>query len=99
MQPTAIAITAAISITSSQPPVCTSSPKTNTPKKALISASPRVSGGWTATSEPACRPFCSRNSAPTPATAAPYSCQEVKNGSMPSDRAAIALFSSVAVSA
>ena len=99
MQPMAIAITATIWTTSSQPPVCTSSPKTVTPKQALISASPRVSGGWTATSEPACRPFCSRNSAPTPATAVAYSCQELKNGPMPRDRAATALFISVAVSA
>jgi hypothetical protein len=99
MQPMVIAITATISITSSQPSVRTFSPKTVTPKQALISASPRVSGGWTATSEPACRAFCSRNSAPTPATAAPYSCQEEKNGPMPTDRAATALFNSVAVSA
>jgi len=58
-----------------------------------------VSGGWTATSDPACRAFCSRKSAPTPATAVAYSCQEVKNGAIPCDRAATALFSSVAVSA
>jgi hypothetical protein len=58
-----------------------------------------VSGGWTATSEPACRAFCSRNSAPTPATAVAYSCQELKNGTIPRSRAATALFSSVAVSA
>jgi hypothetical protein len=58
-----------------------------------------VSGGWTAISEPACRPFCSRNSAPTPAAAVAYSCQEVKNGTTPRDRAATALFISVAVSA
>jgi len=83
MQPKAMANTAAISMTSSQPPVFTSSPRTVTPKQALISASPRVSGGWTATSEPACRPFCSRNSAPTPATAVAYSCHEVKKGTMP----------------
>ena len=99
MQPMVTAITATISITSSHPPVRTSSPKTNTPKQALISASPRVSGGWTATSEPACRPFCSRNSAPTPATAVPYSCQVEKNGPTPCGRTATALFSSVAVSA
>jgi hypothetical protein len=58
-----------------------------------------VSGGWTATSEPACRAFCSRNSAPTPATAVPYSSQEVKNAAMPWDSADTALFISVAVSA
>jgi hypothetical protein len=58
-----------------------------------------VSGGWTATREPACRPFCSRNSAPTPATAVAYSCQDVKNGTTPWDRADTALFINVAVSA
>jgi hypothetical protein len=47
-------------------------------------ASPRVSGGWTAISEPACRAFCSRNSAPTPAAAVPYSSQVLKNAAMPS---------------
>jgi hypothetical protein len=35
----------------------------------LISASPTVSIGWEATSDPACSAFCNRNSAPTPATA------------------------------
>jgi hypothetical protein len=79
--------------------VRTSSPNTVTPNETLISASPRVSGGWAATSEPACRLFCSRNSEPTPAAAAPYSCQEVKNGTTPWSSAAIAVFSSVAVSA
>jgi hypothetical protein len=58
-----------------------------------------VSGGCTATSEPACRAFCSRNRAPTPATAVAYSSQEPKNGTIPRDSAAIALFNSVAVSA
>jgi hypothetical protein len=58
-----------------------------------------VSGGWTATSEPACRPFCSKNRAPIPAAAVAYSCQELKNGTAPRASAAIALFISVAVSA
>jgi hypothetical protein len=58
-----------------------------------------VSGGWTATSEPACRAFCSRNSAPTPAAAVPYSSQDVKKAATPCDRAETALFISVAVSA
>src|SRR5580704_14095810 len=69
-----------------------------TPYAELINASPRVSGGWTATSEPACRAFCSRNSAPTPATAVAYSCHVVKNAAAPCGRTATALFSSVAVS-
>ncbi|MGD0065654.1 MAG: hypothetical protein ABSB76_19685 [Streptosporangiaceae bacterium] len=58
-----------------------------------------MSGGWTATREPACRAFCSRNSAPTPAAAVAYSCQDVKNGTTPRDRADTALFINVAVSA
>jgi hypothetical protein len=63
-------------------------------------ASPRVSGGWTATSEPACRAFCSMNSAPTPAAAVPYSSQALKNATTPCwSRVATALFISVAVSA
>ena len=99
MQPTAMASTATISMASSPPPVFTFSPRTVTPKQALMIASPRVSGGWTATSEPACRAFCSRNSAPTPAIAVPYSSQELKNAATLVSRAATALFSSVAVSA
>jgi hypothetical protein len=70
-----------------------------TPYDALIRASPRVSGGWTATSVPACRPFCNRNSAPTPATAVAYSCHEPKNAPAPLGSIATALFISVAVSA
>ena len=62
-------------------------------------ASPRVSGGWTATSEPACRAFCSMNSAPTPATAVPYSCQELKKAATLWPKADTALFINVAVSA
>jgi hypothetical protein len=70
-----------------------------TPNAELISASPRVSGGWTATSDPACRAFCSRNSAPTPATAVAYSCHVPKNAPAPRGRTDTALFISVAVSA
>jgi len=50
------------------------------------SASPRVSGGWTAISEPACSAFCSMNSAPTPAIAVPYSSQLLKNATTPCQR-------------
>ena len=70
-----------------------------TPYETLISASPMVSGGWTATSVPACRAFCSRNSAPTPAAAVAYSCHVVKNAPAPRGRTATALFMSVAVRA
>ena len=60
-QPRMIAASAMIWGSSHQPPR-SSSLKRVTPKAMLISASPTVSIGWEATSDPACSAFCSRNS-------------------------------------
>ena len=65
----------------------------------LIRASPTVSIGCEAARVPACSAFCSRNSAPTPAIAVPYSCHVSKKATGPWSSAATASFRNAAVSA